>query len=68
MISDIELYLERRKTLYPAPQLIVTSLIKEKTDVVYIASIDNRFSGDIKETITDAINSLASVLSAAGEI
>ena len=68
MISDIEDYLERRKNLYPQPQFIVVSEIKQGTDVVYIAKIDNRFSGNFKETITDAINSLVAVLQSAGEI
>jgi hypothetical protein len=68
MISDIEDYLERRKNLYPQPQFIVVSEMKQGTDVVYIAKIDNRFSGGIKETITDAINSLVAVLQTAGEI
>jgi|688.fasta_scaffold91109_3 hypothetical protein len=68
MISDIETYLERRKNLYPQPQFFVVSEIKSGNDVVYIAKIDNRFSGEIKETITDAINSLVTVLEQYGEI
>lgn len=68
MISDIELYLERRKNLYPVPQLIITSEIKKTNDVVYIAKIDNRFSGQIKETLEAAIESLIDVLQEEGEI
>ena len=68
MISDIQDYLERRKNLYPAPKLYVTSDIVQTTDVVYVAKIDNRYSGDVKETIEDAIESLVTVLTEAGEI
>jgi len=69
MITDIQDYLLRRKELYPGPAFGMESdYVELEGTFLYRAYIFNRFYGEWKYGIEDALDSLEQVLRDAGEI